>query len=587
MSRDGTVSPVDKSEVVLECIALTKRFGGLTAVDSMSMDLRRGEVLALVGDNGAGKSTMVQMISGEYHPDGGSIVLDGQPVSFSTPMDARQMGIETIYQDLALCENLDAAGNIFLGQELRTRRLGLLPSLDRQTMRAESREVLRELDIAIPDLRRPIRQLSGGQRQAVAISRAVYWKARLMIMDEPTAALGVPEQRRVFDLVRTLRDQGVPVLIISHNIQDVMQISDRIVVMRRGLKVGELVTRDTDLNEVVSLIVGGPGGEPTTAPAAPTERGASTVNRMSERSETRQAESLSTAELRAYRQLCDGSGRMLVIACDQRNAMRSVLAATPNDRAAISNAQLGEVKADLVRHLGNRAPSVLLDPECALPRIVDEDVLGRDVGLLVAMDASGWQTKPDSPMRYSAVIPGIDADAVRALGGTAAKMLVYMRPDLEDQDAHAVGLIRDLVADCRANDLLLVVEILTYQLEDEPDAEYEEKKPDLIRDAAALSISAGAKVLKLQYPGSAAACRAVTEAAAGAPWAMLSAGVDHATFLDQLRVALANGASGAIAGRSLWKDAVSLDPVERADRLERLALPRLREVQALIGEVPT
>jgi tagatose-1,6-bisphosphate aldolase len=408
-----------------------------------------------------------------------------------------------------------------------------------------------------------------------------------MIMDEPTAALGVPEQRRVFDLVRTLRDQGVPVLIISHNIQDVMQVSDRIVVMRRGLKVGELVTRDTDLNEVVSLIVGGHGGEPTTAPEAPNERGAPTVNSMSERSETRRAESLSTAERRAYRQLCDGSGRMLVIACDQRNAMRAVLAATPNDRAAISNAQLGEVKADLVRHLGNRAPSVLLDPQCALPRIVDEDVLARDVGLLVAMDASGWQTKPDSPMRYSAVIPGIDADAVRALGGTAAKMLVYMRPDLEDQDGHAVGLIRDLVADSRAHDLLLVVEILTYQLEDESDAEYEEKKPDLIRDAAALSISAGAKVLKLQYPGSAAACRAVTEAAAGAPWAVLSAGVDHATFLAQLRVALANGASGAIAGRSLWKDAVSLDPVERADRLEHLALPRLREVQALIGEVRT
>ena len=147
----GLSATVDTSETVLECIALTKRFGGLTAVDSMSMDLRRGEVLALVGDNGAGKSTMVQIISGEYHPDEGSIVLDGQPVSFSTPMDARHMGIETIYQDLALCENLDAAGNIFLGQELRTRTLGLLPSLDRQTMRAESGKSFANSTSPIPD----------------------------------------------------------------------------------------------------------------------------------------------------------------------------------------------------------------------------------------------------------------------------------------------------------------------------------------------------------------------------------------------------------------------------------------------------
>jgi simple sugar transport system ATP-binding protein len=273
MSMDGTTVNDVGGEVILECIELTKRFGGLTAVDGVSMDLRRGEVLALVGDNGAGKSTLVQMISGEYHPDGGSILLDGEPLTLSTPMDARRMGIETIYQDLALCENLDAASNIFLGQEVRRRVLGVLPALDRETMREESRQVLHQLDIAIPDLTRPIRQLSGGQRQAVAISRAVYWNARVMIMDEPTAALGVPEQRRVFALVRALRERGVPVLIISHNIQDVMAISDRIVVMRRGLKVGELVTRETDLNEVVSLIVGGVGGESAAALDAMDEQG--------------------------------------------------------------------------------------------------------------------------------------------------------------------------------------------------------------------------------------------------------------------------------------------------------------------------
>ena len=300
----------------------------------------------------------------------------------------------------------------------------------------------------------------------------------------------------------------------------------------------------------------------------------------------RAAEALSTAERRAYRQLSDANGRMLVVACDQRGAMRAVLAATPEERAAISNSQLGEVKADLVRHLANHAPSVLLDPECALPRVVDEDILARDVGLLVAMDASGWQTRPGSLLRYSAVIPGVDAERVRALGGTAAKILVYMRPDREGEDGHAVQLIRNVLADCHRLDLLLVVEILVYRLEDESEEAFEARKPDLVRGAAALSVAAGAKVLKLQYPGSAEACQAVTVAAAGAPWAVLSAGVDHTTFLEQLRIALANGASGAIAGRSLWKDAVSLDPVERVSRLELVALPRLREVQAMMSDLP-
>ena len=209
--------------------------------------------------------------------------------------------------------------------------------------------------------------------------------------------------------------------------------------MRRGLKVGELVTRDTDVNEVVSLIVGGPGGE--SAAASEAARARSPAMRQHERAGDRGADALSTAERRAYRQLSDANGRMLVVACDQRGAMRAVLAATPEDRAAISNAQLGEVKADLVRHLANHAPSVLLDPECALPRVVDEDVLARDVGLLVAMDASGWQTRPGSPLRHSAVIPGVDAARVRAVGGTAAKILVYMRPDREGEDGHAVQLI--------------------------------------------------------------------------------------------------------------------------------------------------
>src|SRR6266700_3433840 len=171
-----------------------------------------------------------------YKPDGGQILLNGEAVSFSTPLEARRRGIETIYQDLALCDNLDASANIFLGRE--------------------SRQVLDQLDIRIPELRSPIRQLSGGQRQAVSIARAVYWNARLMIMDEPTAALGVPEQLKVLELIRTLRNQGVPVILISHNMQDVFAVADRVIVMRRGSKAGERKISETNENEVVGLMVG-------------------------------------------------------------------------------------------------------------------------------------------------------------------------------------------------------------------------------------------------------------------------------------------------------------------------------------------
>src|SRR5690242_2844219 len=205
---------------ILQVKELYKRFGGLVAVDHVSLDIYPGEVIGLLGDNGAGKSTLIKMISGVYKPDGGQILLNGKAVSFATPLEARRRGIETIYQDLALCENLDASANIFLGREKMRRQLGIFRALDRSYMLRESRQVLNQLDIRIPELRNPIRQLSGGQRQAVSIARAVYWNAHLMIMDEPTAALGVPEQLKVLELIRTLRNQGVPVLLISHNMQD-------------------------------------------------------------------------------------------------------------------------------------------------------------------------------------------------------------------------------------------------------------------------------------------------------------------------------------------------------------------------------
>jgi simple sugar transport system ATP-binding protein len=178
-------------------------------------------------------------------------------VPASSPEDARAAGIETIYQDLALCDNLTAADNIFLGREIRTRRFGFVPGIDEPAMRAKAGAVLEELHIRIPDLDAPVRQLSGGQRQAVAISRAVYWHARIMIMDEPTAALGVPEQRKVMDLIRMLKGRDVPVILISHNMQDVFEVSDRIFVMRRGSKVGDFLTAETEPNEIVRAMIGG------------------------------------------------------------------------------------------------------------------------------------------------------------------------------------------------------------------------------------------------------------------------------------------------------------------------------------------
>jgi len=241
---------------ILQVKDLYKRFGGLVAVDHVSLDIHPGEVVGLLGDNGAGKSTLIKMISGAYKPDGGHILLNGEAVSFATPLEARRRGIETIYQDLALCENLDASANIFLGRERMRHQLGFLRVLDRPFMLRQARQVLDQLDIRIPELRSPIRQLSGGQRQAVSIARAVYWNAHLMIMDEPTAALGVPEQLKVLELIRTLRHQGVPVILISHNMQDVFAVADRVIVMRRGSKAGEARISDTNENDVVGMMVG-------------------------------------------------------------------------------------------------------------------------------------------------------------------------------------------------------------------------------------------------------------------------------------------------------------------------------------------
>ena len=242
---------------ILEVKNVHKRFGGTHAARGISLELYEGEVLALAGDNGAGKSTVIKMISGVHDADDGAILFRGEPIDGLTPQDVRNLGIETIYQDLALADNLDVGVNLFLGREKMNRFLGFLPVLDRRTMREEAGAALKGLGIELGDLTMPVRDLSGGQRQAIAISRAVYWQAKVLIMDEPTAALGVPEQRQVMDLIRRLKDQGVAIILISHNLSDIFAISDRIVVLERGRKAGERMAADTDGDEIVRLMMGG------------------------------------------------------------------------------------------------------------------------------------------------------------------------------------------------------------------------------------------------------------------------------------------------------------------------------------------
>jgi simple sugar transport system ATP-binding protein len=241
---------------ILKVQGVFKRFGGVHALENVSLELYPGEVLALAGDNGAGKSTLIKIISGVHHPDEGTIWYNGSEVTFENPQRAREHGIETIYQDLALADNLDVGSNVFLGREPLKHVLGF-PVLDRKQMRTQAADALRVLDIQMHRFDLPIRSLSGGQRQAVAIGRAIHWKAKVLIMDEPTAALGVPEQRKVIALIKSLKQSGVGVIFISHNLVDIFAVSDRIVVLRRGVKAGERLTGETTSDEIVRLMVGG------------------------------------------------------------------------------------------------------------------------------------------------------------------------------------------------------------------------------------------------------------------------------------------------------------------------------------------
>lgn len=247
----------EASAPILEVRNLSKHFGAVRALSDFSMAVRAGEVVALAGDNGAGKSTLIKALSGVYRPSNGEIYLNGAPVHFSTPQEARDKGIETIYQDLALADNLSIGANIFLGREPMRKAFGFLPVLDRRKMAEAARETMALLDFHVSRLEAPVSNFSGGQRQAVAIGRAVYWNARILIMDEPTAALGVPEQRKVLSLIHQLRAQGRGVIFISHNLQDIFAVSDRIIVLRRGVTAGERRIAETSHDEVVKLMIGG------------------------------------------------------------------------------------------------------------------------------------------------------------------------------------------------------------------------------------------------------------------------------------------------------------------------------------------
>ena len=239
----------------LSMTGIVKRFGGVVALDGVDFEVRRGEVMALVGDNGAGKSTLIKTLSGAHRPDEGEIRIDGEPVRFASPQDAWARGVATIYQELALAGKMPIPDNVFLGREI-VRRIAGIAFLDRRAMRERTAELLAELDVHVPSLDAWVERLSGGQRQGVAIARALNIDAEIIVMDEPTAALAVAEQRKVLDFVRRLRDQGKSVILISHNIQDVFAVSDRITALRHGKRIGVRETASTEPEEVVGLITG-------------------------------------------------------------------------------------------------------------------------------------------------------------------------------------------------------------------------------------------------------------------------------------------------------------------------------------------
>ena len=250
-ARDAAADASTDGEPILAMSGISKRFGAVQALTGVDFTVRQGEVLALVGDNGAGKSTLIKTISGAGPADAGEISFSGQPVSISRPQDSQALGIATVYQDLALCDNLDVVANLFLGREGRRGA-----ALDEVEMERQASDLLRSLAAKIPSVRIPVASLSGGQRQTVAIARSLVGEPKLVILDEPTAALGVAQTAQVLDLIRRLRERGLAVILISHNLADVFAVADRVAVLLLGRNAGEFRVGQTSQEEVVAAITG-------------------------------------------------------------------------------------------------------------------------------------------------------------------------------------------------------------------------------------------------------------------------------------------------------------------------------------------
>jgi simple sugar transport system ATP-binding protein len=242
---------------LFEAERLTKRYGSVEALRGASFSAHAGEVVALIGDNGAGKSTLVKCMAGAERPTSGTIRFEGREVRFDTPTDARRLGIETVYQDLAVAPELDPAANLFLGREIRRPGvLGALGMLDKKAMRRRAAAEFDRLGIRLQSIDVPIGSLSGGQRQSVAVARSVVWASKVVFMDEPTAALGVVQRERVLDVIRRVRDEGVAVVLISHNMPEVLSVADRVEVLRLGERVARFTTADATLEDLVGAMTG-------------------------------------------------------------------------------------------------------------------------------------------------------------------------------------------------------------------------------------------------------------------------------------------------------------------------------------------
>ena len=266
-TSDPAADPEPAAPPMLAVRGVWKSYGGVHAVQDVTLEFPPGTITAIVGDNGAGKTTLIKMLSGVIQPDRGTLEVDGQPAHFTSPAVARHLGIETVHQDLALADHRDVAENLFMGREL-THRFGPIGLLAVERMRAQTTKALADLNVKVPSIRQQVRRLSGGQRQAIAIGRAVHWGSRVLIMDEPLAALGLQESARVQELIESLASRGLTQIVVSHNLDHVFRLATRIAVMRLGHLVGVRVASATNHEEILRLIAGIAAADPQPGPVA-------------------------------------------------------------------------------------------------------------------------------------------------------------------------------------------------------------------------------------------------------------------------------------------------------------------------------